>query len=900
MIGILTEMEVRANIGWSCADYIQKRTGRDVFMVTVWRVGSSILEWLPGGALYDKYIADITAAWSSPEIGSRPADIAIWMQGETDAAMDTGVYLNNWEAVYAEAESTWNSDRFTQWAVCEFVQELMQGNAGFNIKNIPNTFHEYVQGISSYNFFETDGLGHFDGDALEVMGVACGRQFSAGPVTKATLTDSVTVENRGTGVRVALPKEGSTLPYRTLIPGVSINFELTAQDEIIINAEGIIPLCEGGTDPACLEYGVSTPVVNSTEIYNDTAWGNWPTAMKSGIINDGVIAVNGDVIFQSTATSNSTRPAGPLFVSTDFGDNWVAATNPVDTIWQDLDLDEFNTQYPDNLGHWGMQFVDGNFISLYGTWDLKIAASFVSSDNGQTWNLIYSSKRLAVTTQNPYTGVYSKLGRSPGNLTINGIQPIFAGETSKSPAIQRGGWDTYGTEADSSPLYLLSQNWSQDYNYIAPMSPSYYVMVGQDNPGVVHLFDEAETPRMEYSAPYWTGTQWNADYVGDWLRNQPSNPNRNTLTYTSFDVSNGGGSTDGKHFVIPRTNWANFGSANAGLYRILTTPDVGGTGTKPDFLGLDLNPYLVTEPEDTTLYSLYLVYDKVFGGWLLLYSFRNPFAPKHFYMRAFHDPTNIVMSDVVKVVLPQPILPEEVEMGYDDFGLAIKYSDTQDSFVISTLMTSSPSGYTLRTSKFANPFFCSLFEPVGFNPSHDDILQYDSVEQAWCHRPTLLSLVEAGYGGISWGAGPVDFPAASPGNVIDANWYTLFTDTLSVATPVNITQNIANDSLALAKDGVWTLSISMTFGHNSDASGARNVGLRLYNVTDATVIATIPLTVGRNAEVTPYSISRLFELPAESVGDEVVVQIGGGDTLTGVQLYTFSYSLTRQNAYTGT
>jgi hypothetical protein len=709
-----------------------------------------------------------------------------------------------------------------------------------------------------------------------------------------------TSSNVGTGVALALPKQGVDLPFRTLIPGTDITFTLSAQEEITINAEGggqaCLPLCGGVASGDCLDFGVTTPELTAVEVYSDTRWGDWKSALNNGIAMHGLIAVHEDTIYQFTARADELRARGELWTSIDFGVNWVRATDPFDTIWNDLYPVAYSAMYPQDLGHWAMQIVDGNLVTMYGSWPDKKAGTFVTQDAGVSWNRTYTSVRDSNDVEDPYVGAYGKLTRSPGYMGIDGVQPFYMGEANGTPCVQYGGWLGYGEISDIHILWdSVTFAWSRDCTYVAKIEPSFYIASFSDDR--YQVFDSQEGPGRDWNGdPYFSGGQWRRDQSGTYLRND-RNTFLMTLTPDLGKYNSIGGRCDGKNFVMPATNWNVSGNVNEGKYFQIIPPAIGGTGVKPTIVEIDLNPYLVrVEANDGDLHTCSLEYDKAFGGWLLIYSFRdinNNSFPTYVYFRAFHDPTTIVMSDIAKVILPQPLDPEVSTLAETGQGVAIAYSTTQNNFVISTLMVSTPSGYTLRTSTFDNPFFCSLWEfPAGFNPVQDDVLVYQEASACWSPSSVTSQLVEAGYGGIRFESGPLAVAD------IDATWQTLPADVIDIAAPVNVTQDLPTNSLSFLLGGAWIVTMNVSISHNN-AQQARYTGLRLFDVTDNVPLKSTPFPIGRNAEISTFAISTLVDIPLSAEGHQIVVQIGGVDVLTTVELLTYGFSVNHVGAYAG-
>ena len=159
----------------------------------------------------------------------------------------------------------------------------------------------------------------------------------------------------------------------------------------------------------------------------------------------------------------------------------------------------------------------------------------------------------------------------------------------------------------------------------------------------------------------------------------------------------------------------------------------------------------------------------------------------------------------------------------------------------------------------------------------------------WTASTSLFSA--AAYGGIRQST-----PVALPD--IGAGWTTLTADSLSIATPRGVTQNLANNSLSFGYEGVWKVGVSFSISHD-EAQGSRSTRIRVYNLTQATGGAETVIGVGRNTDATTFSAEILFEVSGPQVGNEFVVQLGGGETLSSVTENSFGFSLTMVGEFRG-
>lgn len=141
----------------------------------------------------------------------------------------------------------------------------------------------------------------------------------------------------------------------------------------------------------------------------------------------------------------------------------------------------------------------------------------------------------------------------------------------------------------------------------------------------------------------------------------------------------------------------------------------------------------------------------------------------------------------------------------------------------------------------------------------------------------IVDLTVSGYGGGT--------QQANVAFGVTTGWTTIPLDTLRPADQRGVTVNLSNNSISVATESVWRLSYDFSIeGHNSSNSG-RVTYIRMYNITDGIASpGEIVVGVGRNQEDTSNSGSFLFDVQPASVNKEIVLQIGGGDAITGGDL----------------
>jgi len=143
--------------------------------------------------------------------------------------------------------------------------------------------------------------------------------------------------------------------------------------------------------------------------------------------------------------------------------------------------------------------------------------------------------------------------------------------------------------------------------------------------------------------------------------------------------------------------------------------------------------------------------------------------------------------------------------------------------------------------------------------------------------------VIAGYGGIR-------MPAVAQANIAGAYATIAGWASGSVATPVGVTQDFANDGLILNAEGVWRVNVFMSVSFNDEASG-RELNIRLYNDTDAVAGGGTSVFVGRNQAGASIAFSMMVDVAASAVGDLFVLQWSSGDGFANVDMIDAIYEL---------
>lgn len=117
--------------------------------------------------------------------------------------------------------------------------------------------------------------------------------------------------------------------------------------------------------------------------------------------------------------------------------------------------------------------------------------------------------------------------------------------------------------------------------------------------------------------------------------------------------------------------------------------------------------------------------------------------------------------------------------------------------------------------------------------------------------------------------------------VLDAGWDTYPWTTDSIANPVNVVHDTANNRFQVEREGAWVMSVVANIGFVSSNSG-RTTYIRLYNETQTLAYASTPLYAGRDQTGALGVFNFILDLAANVIGDWLRVEVGGGDSFTGV------------------
>lgn len=150
------------------------------------------------------------------------------------------------------------------------------------------------------------------------------------------------------------------------------------------------------------------------------------------------------------------------------------------------------------------------------------------------------------------------------------------------------------------------------------------------------------------------------------------------------------------------------------------------------------------------------------------------------------------------------------------------------------------------------------------------------------------------YGGMKYEGDGFGYPD------IGAGWQDLnMFNALSVATPRHIAVNLVTDTISPDTEGVYQLSASASFNHNSSNNG-RITRFRLYDDNAGQPLGGgFQVGTGRNTASTSVGVSILIEITAAMVDHQIAIQIGGGDAYSAVEFTSADFSLHSVGEYRG-
>lgn len=197
--------EPRGNIGWACANQLQKETGRDVYMISCHQGAQPIQGWGPdtGGQPHlngDKRILlEQQVPLALAAIGVSTVDVVIWSQGEANVLQDPSndpanqcgaeEYAEKFKWFRESTEAIYTTRDYTRWIITGMSEVMREVTAtqpywgGHEL--IVETTNQYTTYIPVDEWLSNpDDRVHFTGAGLLEVGNRCSQTLLAGIVPK--------------------------------------------------------------------------------------------------------------------------------------------------------------------------------------------------------------------------------------------------------------------------------------------------------------------------------------------------------------------------------------------------------------------------------------------------------------------------------------------------------------------------------------------------------------------------------------------------------------------------------------------------------------------------------------------------------------------------------------------
>lgn len=176
------------NTSWALADYVQRKTGRRVYMLSVCLSGASITSWANGAAVEAELTSQLTACIAATlpgggtlsSLGLSVPQLWLYMQGATDADPTIGGsemaatdYRDAWVAFKTNMETKHGGVNYSRWLVVEDSAGRYNYWDGWRL--VDQATNDYVTVINTDGFPMGDAF-HFTGDGNNQIGVMLGRK----------------------------------------------------------------------------------------------------------------------------------------------------------------------------------------------------------------------------------------------------------------------------------------------------------------------------------------------------------------------------------------------------------------------------------------------------------------------------------------------------------------------------------------------------------------------------------------------------------------------------------------------------------------------------------------------------------------------------------------------------
>ncbi|RKX47804.1 MAG: hypothetical protein DRP64_00110 [Verrucomicrobia bacterium] len=134
---------------------------------------------------------------------------------------------------------------------------------------------------------------------------------------------------------------------------------------------------------------------------------------------------------------------------------------------------------------------------------------------------------------------------------------------------------------------------------------------------------------------------------------------------------------------------------------------------------------------------------------------------------------------------------------------------------------------------------------------------------------------------------------------IDSGWTPILNYPSESVPPRFAATDIAAGTIRVDNPGVFVLIVALSVEF-ADSNSGRITTIRLFNTTSGTAVgAGVPVYVGRNQDGLTTAVSLLFTVDSAGAGDSLRIEIGDGDSFSGVVLDSAAYSIFSVGPYQG-
>jgi hypothetical protein len=267
---------------------VQKRIKRDVYVISLFKGGSTLAFWQPGGgagkegmtALNSYLDAAIAAVPNTPGYIS----IVVMSCGVNDAntTVNPATFVANFKAMYAEmVTQTWIKEYETQWFQLDYSEFVDDGNGKpwMGMQYLDNSTNDYVRVISSQGLpLDVDDV-HFQPFALNYFGIVAADAALANVSTSTLIRPDSYVErltpsivgpmdaNNNTITDIAYLDIAYTANSVTLGAGVAVPSFIAVTDNHTWNTNPGGPTFAGTAMPGVVSFAGTHTIATNTNAF---------------------------------------------------------------------------------------------------------------------------------------------------------------------------------------------------------------------------------------------------------------------------------------------------------------------------------------------------------------------------------------------------------------------------------------------------------------------------------------------------------------------------------------------------------------------------------------------------------------------------------------------------------